>query len=367
MSARTSTIKVAGDSIKTYNDEHFSKIRAEFGMDPMEVLSVHNFKFGNMRPGGGKGGDPMAMTSCNRYFVKEVSKDDQSTLVTIAKGYAEEVLGGSLLVRFFLHFQRTGKDGPKDYIVMNSCFPANSSTKDWAYTFDLKGTADDKTMIKGGKKVVEVHKRIANPPMWCCPGRYKGRKEYYQGKKDAFSRKFHVTPEQKIEVIERIRNDTAWLKKAGLMDYSLLVGVRECSVAEYRPDMFDSMKPFLRDQPLISVHNGKVQAYYLGMIDFLQPWTTGKKVAHCIKCTFAPKPISTIHPTQYADQFLDFFADKFTGEAQEYEPPARSVPQLPAQAHRYIDATSAGGGSVSRRQWDDNVVYIVELARVTAV
>lgn len=178
------------------------------------------------------------------------------------------------------------------------------------------------------------------------------------------------------------------------------------------------------------------------MIDFLQPWTTGKKVAHCIKCTFAPKPISTIHPTQYADQFLDFFADKFTGmqcithsmphtsfrdvrhtharvrarinptscisslqashqigfmltpssshlspffylffrffvylqtfkthntprtstgEAQEYEPPARSVPQLPAQAHRYIDATSAGGGSVSRRQWDDNVVYIVEL------
>ena len=31
-----------------------SQIRAEFGMDPMEVLSVHNFKFGNMRPGGGK-------------------------------------------------------------------------------------------------------------------------------------------------------------------------------------------------------------------------------------------------------------------------------------------------------------------------
>jgi hypothetical protein len=88
------------------------------------------------------------------------------------------------------------------------------------------------------------------------------------------------------------------------MDYSLLVGVRTCPLAEYKPDMFDSMQPFFDDFPLISVHNGVVQAFYLGIIDFLQPWSTGKKIAHCIKCTYAPKPISTINPKQYGNQFL---------------------------------------------------------------
>mgnify|MGYP000916853167 CR=1 FL=1 len=45
------------------------------------------------------------------------------------------------------------------------------------------------------------------------------------------------------------------------------------------------------------------RAYYLGIIDFLQGWTAGKKVAHVIKFLFAPKPISTVRPKPYADQF----------------------------------------------------------------
>eukprot|EP00729_Bicosta_minor_P010177 gene10177-13874_t len=320
MSAQRSTIKVAGESILTYNDKHFAKLRAEFGMDPDKILSANNFVFGDMKPGGGKGGDPMVVTRCKQYFVKEVSKDDQGTLISIAQKYVEHVLKGSLLVKFFLHFQRTDADGPKDYIVMNSCFPASSRTEDWSFMFDLKGTADDKTLIKGGEKIEEVHKRIANPPMWCCPGKYEGRKEYYDGKKDAFTRQFHVTAEQKTEIVGIIQLDTAWLKEAGLMDYSMMVGVRECPLDEYEIDTFASMKPFLNEYPLVSVHDGKVQAYYLGIIDFLQPWTTGKRVAHCIKCTFAPKPISTIHPSPYADQFLDFFTEKFTGQAHERTP-----------------------------------------------
>ena len=36
--------------------------------------------------------------------------------------------------------------------------------------------------------------------------------------------------------------------------------------------------------------------------DYYQGWTGGKKVAHVIKKMFAPKPISTVSPTPYADQ-----------------------------------------------------------------
>lgn len=38
----------------------------------------------------------------------------------------------------------------------------------------------------------------------------------------------------------------------------------------------------------------------------------GKKVAHVIKAVFAPKPISTIEPLAYADQFLQDAEKRFT-------------------------------------------------------
>lgn len=41
----------------------------------------------------------------------------------------------------------------------------------------------------------------------------------------------------------------------------------------------------------------------------------GKKIAHCIKCTFAPKPISTVAPKPYSKQFYEHFAQNFTGKA----------------------------------------------------
>jgi hypothetical protein len=44
--------------------------------------SLHsgNFKFNTMKAGGGKGGDPMAMTNDHKFFVKEVTGDDQEAL-----------------------------------------------------------------------------------------------------------------------------------------------------------------------------------------------------------------------------------------------------------------------------------------------
>jgi hypothetical protein len=56
----------------------------------------------------------------------------------------------------------------------------------------------------------------------------------------------------------------------------------------------------------------------------------------------------------------DFFADKFKADAVAFTPAARAVPPMPAAAMRYVDATQ-GAASIVRRQWDDNVVYIVEL------
>ena len=44
-------------------------------------------------------------------------------------------------------------------------------------------------------------------------------------------------------------------------------------------------------QPYVVVEGKRATAYYIGIIDFLQGWTGGKKCAHIIKVIFAPKPV----------------------------------------------------------------------------
>lgn len=98
------------------------------------------------------------------------------------------------------------------------------------------------------------------------------------------------------------------------MDYSLLVGVRRLTRKEAHarvrapsPEKGDAFV-----EPILTEFGGEVLAYYVGIIDFLQMWTGGKRAAHVIKECFAPHPISTVPPGPYAKQFLDFFAKKFS-------------------------------------------------------
>lgn len=100
------------------------------------------------------------------------------------------------------------------------------------------------------------------------------------------------------------------------MDYSLLVGIRRLSLEEAQAKV-RAPEPAKGDsfvEPILTEYGGEVWVYYVGIIDFLQMWTGGKKVAHVIKECFAPHPISTVAPNAYAKQFLDFFAKKFLSD-----------------------------------------------------
>ena len=140
-----------------------------------------------------------------------------------------------------------------------------------------------------------------------------------------------------------------------------------CAHASILQALYQACKLYIKPASFISILQALYQAYKL----YIKPasFISSLQASHQIGFMLTP---SSSHLSRFFYLFFRFFVylqtfkihntpRTSTGEAQEYEPPARSVPQLPAQAHRYIDATSAGGGSVSRRQWDDNVVYIVEL------
>jgi hypothetical protein len=248
---RTSGSLVIGRRrVATYNDGCFKKLREQLGIEDDFLESAFNFE--EMSEGGGKGGALMCLTKDSKYLVKEMSKGDHLVLSRLAASYVEhmlvedeEELGPlpkccSLMAKFLVHFHEPISG--ITYVVMTNCLPSikldtmrmshveqqqtQKQLKATRATFDLKGTADDKTLMITGTKVKEVHKRIWMLWMWC--GRCfwtDARHAYYQGKKHATAVKFHVTPEQKRWVQLRIERDCQWFAENGLLDYSLLVQV----------------------------------------------------------------------------------------------------------------------------------------------
>jgi len=95
---------------------------------------------------------------------------------------------------------------------------------------------------------------------------------YYQGKQEAFSKEFPVTPSQHKAIQVMLKRDTDWLAEANLMDYSLIMGVMKLS--PNRGEISSLLPPGLdgeEQQPyLCKDERGYTYAYYFGIIDFLQ-------------------------------------------------------------------------------------------------
>ena len=261
----------------------------------------------------------MQFTLDGRLLVKQLSGDDQASLQEYGPGYCERVTasqGDSLLARLFFHFKRV-KDG-KFYVVMSSIFPAGMSPDT---VWDLKGCADDKLVREHGKSVAQVHKRwfmlhwfvSECTGSWMLPPE---RKKYKEGKTRARTEKFTLEHKDLSALMDAVRHDVNWLRNCELMDYSLMLGVlhRECNPDGTLP-AFPLGGAGMASQPLVFVQGMRATAYYVGIIDFLQGWTGSKQCAHFVKLLFAPKPISTVEPGAYADQFLRANHDRFRAPA----------------------------------------------------
>ena len=169
------------------------------------------------------------------------------------------------------------------------------------------------------------------------------RRKYALGKKEAFSARFHVTARQREALLASLRDDVAFLTSqaacGGLMDYSVILGVATFPL-DQPSGLATAYAPFTlgcgHAAPVAAVHGGQVHVYYLGVIDFLQAWTGGKKVAHVIKAVFAPHPISTVPPPAYGAQFLRHFEQALVADGQDLPAsmpqPAEAPPPAPASS-----------------------------------
>ena len=119
-----------------------------------------------------------------------------------------------------------------------------------------------------------------------------------------------------VQISTAIKRDVEeFLIPMNLMDYSLLLGVKDVDISgiESRLKEVIDVNPTTlatRGAPYIQLapdgDDEKVRVFAIGIIDFLQDWTAGKKIAQKIKCAETNK--ATIPPPEYGARFVEMFA-----------------------------------------------------------
>ena len=368
-------LTVGGVEVELFSDMFWRRTREKYGVPDDFLASTSTFSFeqlkGEAGKGGGKGGNRMAFDKTDRkYLVKELSGGDHEMLKKLANELEGHIDSddGSLLARFFLHFKCPGAKAltggtSEVFVVMNNWLVhPEGFPRAYDAVYDLKGCADDKTLVLDRQAVAAVHKRIWNVGMWVSKHTWSSeRHAYYQGKVSAVSTQFHVTYAQRQRIVRALQKDIKLLKLLGLMDYSLIVGVRSVAMEDARRDpallaampstVARGVKAFddtprasprgaaamatdgddpTRVQPILSVRGDRVFLLYVGVIDYLQSWGAGKYVANAIKV--AERNKATVPPREYGDRFVKYFEEKFVADALPYE--ARAPPPARARAQR---------------------------------
>ena len=142
-------LRVGITACKTKWDEWFSIVRRTFNV-PNDFLS-ENFDFSKLASAGGKGGDKLARSADFSFFVKQLSAGDAKKLsnVDFLKDYVSRVSNGSSLICRFMAVIVHPNLG--DFLVMANCLPADLNIE-WSRIYDLKGSADDKTLVEDGER-----------------------------------------------------------------------------------------------------------------------------------------------------------------------------------------------------------------------
>lgn len=98
-----------------------------------------------------------------------------------------------------------------------------------------------------------------------------------------------------------IEDDAIFLKSVNVMDYSLLLVIEQITdkvQAAYRLENLERNEYKSNDNSMI---------YHFGIIDFLQKWTTQKKVENFGRSIMIDETkISCVNPTLFEKRFLDF-------------------------------------------------------------
>ncbi len=229
------------------------------------------------------------------------------------------------------------RDDERIYLVMHSVFPPEASSF-VTERFDLKGSTV-------GRECSQEERRSkgANAVLKDLDLKREVEEEVKRANRDGRDRKQTISRhgicigrKSKMALMAQLERDIDLLCRCNVLDYSLLVGVVDMEVPNGSRQKklstvlvpkcirnlfrwMDSPMPYYGAgttkvdggvfSSLRGTRKGKQVIYYLGVIDFLQPWTLKKRLERDLKglAGYDKSAISCVAPTDYADRFLKFF------------------------------------------------------------
>ena len=230
--------------------------------------------------GSGKSGMKMWFSKTRYFFIKEMNKGDRHSLKELMYKYTTYMCKNknSLLPKFYGIYK---KDGVV-YVIQRNLNPYKSGT--WVY--DLKGSHRRRTVKNHTIKQI--------------------------GKDNNFGEsKIYLKDANKI--LKQIKKDTTFLKKNNLMDYSMLLCMRDKTVNEKDWKVWGKGK-FCCDLKGPGPSKKTSINLNMGIIDILQKYNTSKFIESLFKTKQhlldrAQSEVSAINSGAYKKRFDEFMEE----------------------------------------------------------
>lgn len=301
----------------------FKRLRDSFGLKNEEYIEsigpsnmISNLMLGSLsslseQGSEGKSGSFFYITPDGKYLIKTIHREEHKLFRHILPEYfhhmtavdasgmaapATDSTSPSTTKRTLLtwilgcHVIRLSKrnkfKAEKIYlVVMNNIL--NTELK-LGYRFDLKGS-------RTGRRHSEQE-----------------RKEHKKTLKDLdfldLDFKINIGSEKKQVLMDCLRRDCHFLEKRGLIDYSLLLGIHKITATGDSEERRLVREHKSVDSATVLIAESGKEIYFLGVLDFLTPYSTRKCAEQMIKTVqyWDPDGISVQPPQKYAKRFLGF-------------------------------------------------------------
>ncbi|KAL6080401.1 Phosphatidylinositol 4-phosphate 5-kinase type-1 alpha-like [Balamuthia mandrillaris] len=355
--------------IKAYSPVAYTSLRQMFGFSASDYVSswketlIENESSSLQKGLSGKSGSLFLFSKDQRFILKTLPVAESQALRRLLPSYHQHMRENprSLLARMLGHYRLAfsggggggGRASPLHVVIQHNIFSTASLRLD--FVFDLKGaTRKRKATEEEKKKPRHVLKDV----------------DFVES-----GRVFHVGEQLKQVLFEEMEKDCKLLESAGIMDYSLLVGIHsvqtdetdddedaaslakrtkkkknkklhhkiakklkkhkasnEDETGEQEPELqLDDRDIFLRGSKssfflrlflslLLSHFLPKVKSstgeeiYLIGIIDILCNYAVKKRMASFWKRTALASPkatLSTVEPTYYSRRFQEWLYPKF--------------------------------------------------------
>jgi hypothetical protein len=247
--------------------------------DPLRNLPFMKENSGNK---GGRSDAFFFITYDRRFIVKTVTFSEQKNLVkNILSAYHEHIYGfsESLLARIYGCFTVCCEGSIYRLIIMKNIFPTHQNSFS---IFDLKGST-------AGRR--ELFQESINSLSGLQQGKVYKDLDFVQVKQSIY-----LPYEDQLRLKRTLQKDVELLTTLNIVDYSLLTGVFKEGTFSHPGKHFRGIE---RDEGLVFV---------LGIIDFLQHYTTFKRLETFFKTLGKRKKdeISVINPRAYGGRFMRF-------------------------------------------------------------